>query len=307
MINRVLIRLKTVQVIYAYYQNGGQKPALAERELAQSLDSAYSLYRTLLYLPIPLAVMARKSVERLKRMGEARIPRKEVLLAENRFIKLLESNVELMQFAESNDLSWLATSDFMKEIYPAVIGSDVMEEYCQNEKFDFDTDRDLWKKLYRTLFQENEAFDSLLEEQDIYWNGDRDLIDSFVLKTIKTMSEENGAEQALQKEFKDDDDRQFAMDLLRAGLAAEPEREAMVAVACRRWDPSRLAFLDVLTIQVAIAELLAFPDIPVKVTINEYVELAKSLSTPSSGSFVNGMLDTIVKELIAQGKLEKEL
>ena len=307
MINRVLIRLKTVQVIYAYYQNGGQKPAVAERELAQSLDSAYSLYKTLVYLPIPLAVMARKSVERLKRMGEARIPRKEILLAENKYIRLLESNVELMQFVEGNDLSWLATSDFIKEIYPVVIASDVMEEYCQNEKFDFETDRELWKRLYKSIFQENESLDSLLEEQNIYWNGDRDLIDSFVLKTIRTMSEEGGAEQALQKEFRDDEDRQFAIDLLRAGLAAEQERETMVSAACRRWDPSRLAFMDVLIIQVAMAELLKFPDIPVKVTINEYVDLAKSLSTPSSGSFVNGMLDTIVKDLIAQGKLDKEL
>ena len=306
MINRVLIRLKVVQVIYAYYQNGGQSISSAERELAQSLDSAYSLYKTLLYIPIALVNHARKSVAKQKRMGATHIPAKEERLAANLFVAQLETNSELLQFVESNDLAWLVESDWIKDTYAQILESDVMEEYWQEERFDFESDRELCRKLYKAYAQENDELDSLLEEQNLYWNGDKELIDSFVLKTLRAFADGSVADQPLKSEFKDEDDRQFALDLLHFGLETAPAREAAVAANCRRWDPSRLAFLDVIIIQVAMAEMINFPQIPLRVTINEYVELAKSLSTPASGSFVNGMLETIVKDMTAQGTLNKE-
>ena len=306
MINRVLIRLKVVQVIYAYYQNGGQKTAMADRELAQSIDSAYSLYKTLLFIPVAWARQIGKSVAKQRRMNAPHISRKEILLAENRFIAQLETNNELDSFVQSNDMDWLFESDWLKDTCAKILESDVMEEYIQGEKFDFEADKELCRKLYKEFVEENDDLDALLEEQNIYWNGDKELIDSFVLKTIRSFTDGNATEQPLKSEFKDEEDRQFAIDLLHYGLDMAPEREKVVAANCRRWDPSRLAFLDVIIIQVAMAEMMHFPGIPVRVTMNEYVELAKLLSTPASGSFVNGMLDTIAKDLAAQGKLNKE-
>ena len=306
MINRVLIRLKVVQVIYAYYQNGGQNINSAERELAQSLDSAYSLYKNLLYIPVALVKYAQKSVSKQKRMGAVHISGKEERLAANAFALQLETNSELLSFVEENDMSWLLESDWLKDTYSKVLESDVMEEYWQEERFDFESDKELCRKLYKLFAQDNEELDTLLEEQNLYWNGDKELIDSFVLKTFRSFSDGDIAEQPLKSEFKDEDDRKFALDLLHYGIEAAPERETVVAANCRRWDPERLAFLDVIIIQVALAEMLKFPQIPLKVTVNEYVELAKSLSTPASGSFVNGMLETIVKEMTAQGRLNKD-
>lgn len=307
MINRVLIRLKVVQVIYAYYQNGGQKTAMADRELAQSIDSAYSLYKTLLFIPVAWARQIGKSVARQRRMNAPHISRKEILLAENRFIAQLETNIELDSFVQSNDMDWLFESDWLKDTCAKILESDALEEYIQGEKFDFEADKELCRKLYKEFVEENDDLDALLEEQNIYWNGDKELIDSFVLKTIRSFTDGNATEQPLKSEFKDEEDRQFAIDLLHYGLDMAPEREKVVAANCRRWDPSRLAFLDVIIIQVAMAEMMHFPGIPVRVTMNEYVELAKLLSTPASGSFVNGMLDTIAKDLAAQGKLNKEI
>ena len=306
MINRVLIRLKVVQVIYAYYQNGGQNISSAERELARSLDSAYSLYKTLLYIPVALVKYAQKSVSKQKRMGAAHISGKEERLAANAFALQLETNSELQRFIEENDMSWLLESDWLKEAYAKVLESDIMEEYWQEERFDFESDKELCRKLYKSFAQDNEELDTLLEEQNLYWNGDKELIDSFVLKTFRSFLDGDVTEQPLKSEFKDEDDRQFALDLLHYGIETASEREAVVAANCRRWDPERLAFLDVIIIQVAMAEMLNFPQIPLKVTVNEYVELAKSLSTPASGSFVNGMLETIVKEMTAQGRLNKD-
>ena len=306
MINRVLIRLKVVQVIYAYYQNGGQKTADADRELAQSIDSAYSLYKTLLFIPLAWARQIKKSVAKLQRMNE-HVSRRELLFAENRLLAQMESNPELDAYVQSNDFEWLFESDWMQNTCSAILGSDAMEEYIQSEKFDFEADKELVRKLYKQFIEESDDLDTLLEEQNIYRNGDKELIDSFVLKTIKAFEDGKAGEQPLKTEFKDDEDRQFAIDLLHRGLEMAQEREQVVAANCRRWDPSRLAFLDIIIIQVAMAEMLGFPQIPLKVTINEYVELAKLLSTPSSGSFVNGMLDTIVKDMTAQGRINKEL
>ena len=306
MINRVLIRLKVVQVIYAYYQNGGQKAAMADRELAQSIDSAYSLYKTLLFIPVAWAIQIRKSVAKQKRMDVPHISRKEILFADNRFIAQLEKNAELDSFVQSNDLDWLYESDWLRNTCAAIIESDAMEEYIQGEKFDFEADKELCRKLYKEFIESSDDLDALLEEQNIYWNGDKELIDSFVLKTIRSFDDGKVSDQPLKSEFKDDEDRQFAVDLLHYGLEMAGEREKAVAANCRRWDPSRLAFLDVIIIQVAMAEMLHFPGIPVRVTMNEYVELAKSLSTPASGSFVNGMLDTIAKDMTAQGRINKE-
>lgn len=307
MINRVLIRLKVVQVIYAYYQNGGQKTAAADRELAQSIDSAYSLYKTLLFIPVAWSRQISRQLARRKRMGETHISRCEELMADNRFIRQLETNNELDLFVRNNDMEWLMDSDWLNETCSLILQSDAMEEYIQAEKFDFEADKELCRKLYKTFVEDSDGLDSLLEEQNIYWNGDKELIDSFVLKTIRLFEDGKAGEQPLKSEFRDEDDRRFAIDLLHYGLEMAPEREKEVAANCRRWDPSRLAFLDVIIIQVAMAEMLHFSQIPLKVTINEYVDLAKSLSTPASGSFVNGMLDTIAKDLSAQGRLNKEL
>ena len=306
MINRVLIRLKVVQVIYAYYQNGGQKTADADRELAQSIDSAYSLYKTLLFIPVAWARQIRKSVARQKRMNE-HVSRREQLFADNRLLAQMESNPELDAYVQSNDFEWLYESDWMQSTLAAILESEAMEDYIQADKFDFEADKELVRKLYKEFIENGEELDTLLEEQNIYWNGDKELIDSFVLKTIKAFEDGKVGEQPLKSEFKDDEDRQFAIDLLHHGLEMAKEREEVVSANCRRWDPSRLAFLDVIIIQVAMAEMLNFPQIPLKVTINEYVELAKLLSTPASGSFVNGMLDTIVKDLSGQGRINNEL
>ena len=307
MINRVLIRLKVVQVIYAYYQNGGQKADAAERELARSIDSAYSLYKTLLYIPVAWVRRFRKSVDKQRRMGETHIPRKEVLMAENRFIGQLMTNVELESFIQGNDMDWLHESDWLDDTCARILESDALEEYVQGERFDFEADKELCRKLYKEFVEDSDELDSLLEEQNIYWNGDKELIDSFVLKTLRSFDDGKIDAQPLRSEFKDDEDRQFAVNLLHYGLEMAGEREQVVAANCRRWDPSRLAFLDVIIIQVAMAELLNIPGIPVRVTMNEYVELAKLLSTGASGSFVNGILDTIVKDLSAQGRLNKEI
>ena len=211
MINRVLIRLKVVQVIYAYYQNGGQKIADADRELAQSIDSAYSLYKTLLFIPVAWVHQIRKSVARQQRMNVPHISRREILLAENRFLAQLEGNAQLDAYIQSNDMDWLFESDWLADTCSGILESEAMDEYVETGKFDFESDKELVRKLYKQFIEEAYDLDSLLEEQNIYWNGDKELIDSFVLKTFRAFEDGKAGEQPLKSEFKDDSDRQYAI------------------------------------------------------------------------------------------------
>ena len=165
----------------------------------------------------------------------------------------------------------------------------------------------MWRKIYRTLIQENPDLDAVLEEKSLYWNDDKEVVDTFVIKTIKRFDPANGADQELLPEYRDEEDRDFALKLFRSTILNADDYQRYMSESSRNWDFSRLAYMDVVIMQIAIAEMLTFPNIPVTVTINEYVDLAKLYSTPRSGGYINGMLDTIARHLIQTGKMMKTM
>ncbi len=307
MINRVLIRLKIIQVVYAYYQNGGKSIDAAEKELSFSLSKAYDLYNYLLLLMVAVTNYAQKRID----AGKAKLaPTAEELypnmkFVENAFIAQLEVNKQLLEFVENQKRTWTNNEDFVKALYDKIINSDIYKEYMASEETSYEADRELWRKLYKTFIYNNEDLDALLEDQSLYWNDDKETVDTFVVKTIKRFSPENGANQELLPEYKDEDDRIFATQLFRRTLSNCDYYRHLISENIRNWDLDRVAYMDVIIMQCALAELLSFPNIPINVTLNEYVELAKLYSTAKSGSFVNGTLDGIVKILKKQGKLAK--
>ncbi len=177
--------------------------------------------------------------------------------------------------------------------------------YLTKEDYSYNADRELVRKLYKTYICENEDFDALLEEHSLYWNDDKEIIDSFVLKTIKRFEEANGAEQELLPEFAQEDDRRFAEQLFRSTLLLEEEVRELIKTNTKNWEFSRLAFMDVIIMQIALTEILTCPTIPLSVTFNEYLDIAKVYSTPKSASYINGTLDNIVKKLKADNKIFK--
>ena len=172
---------------------------------------------------------------------------------------------------------------------------------------EYNRDREVWRRIYKQFIQNNEDLDAFLEEKSLYWNDDKDIIDTFVLKTIKRFDPANKANQELLPEYKDMEDREFARKLFRATILNADEYQKYMGRISRNWDFSRLAYMDMVIMQIAIAELVNFPGIPATVTINEYVELSKIYSTPRSGGYVNGMLDAIARSLIETGVIMKEL
>ena len=308
MINREIIRIKVVQLTYAYYQNGNKNIETAEKELLFSLSKAYDLYNYLLALIVGITHESRRHLEvaqsRANREG-TEIPSQK--FAYNRFAMQLEENKMLNDFIESKKLSWDDEPEFLKKIYTQITESQIYKDYMESTEDNYDTDREVWRKIYRNLIQDNADLDTLLEEQCLYWNDDKEVVDTFVLKTIKRFEEKNQSKQELLPEYSNEEDKDYARKLFRATIMNADEYQHFMSEASRNWDFSRLAYMDIVIMQIAIAEMMTFPSIPVSVTINEFVEIAKLYSTPRSGGYINGMLDAIARHLVQSGKLLKHM
>ena len=306
MINRELIRIKIVQLTYAYYQNGSKNMDSAEKELLFSLSKAYHLYHYLLLLIVAVTKEARKhfDVESARAEREGRTAPSDRFVY-NKFALQLEENRMLCDFVETQKASWDDDIEFVRKLYSQVVQSQVYQDYMAGDDDSYDADREVWRKLYKDLITENEDLDQLLEEKSLYWNDDKDVVDTFVMKTIRRFDPKNKKNQELLPEYKDDEDKEFARKLFRATILNADQYQRFMSEASRNWDFSRLAYMDVVIMQIAIAELMTIPGIPVNVTINEYVDLAKYYSTPKSAGYINGMLDAIARHLSATGKLLK--
>ncbi len=308
MVNRELIRRKIVQLTYAYYQNRQQDIETAEKELVFSLSKAYDLYNVLLALIVAIHQEECHRVDILtqRAMREGtEIP--STKFTQNRFACQLEENNELHKFLESQNQIWQDDIELVRQLCHLIEESNTYYEYMSDPESSYEADREVWRRLYKQLIQENAELEAILEERSIYWNDDKEVVDTFVLKTIKRFRPENGADQPLLPQFKDDEDLAFAKSLFRATILEADTYQQYMSDASQNWDFSRLAYMDVVIMQIAIAEMMTFPNIPISVTINEYVDLAKDYSTQKSSAYINGMLDAIAHHLVKTGKLMKQL
>lgn len=308
MINRKLIRVKIVQLTYAYYQNGHHNMDTAEKELLFSLSKAYDLYNYLLGLIVAITQEERRRVDIATRRAEregTETPSQR--FAFNKFATQLEENKQLNLFMEDKKMSWENDVEAVRKLCDQIEQSPLYQEYMMSDAEDYETDRELWRRIYRTLIQGNEDLDAILEEKSLYWNDDKEIVDTFVLKTIKRIDPANKADQELLPEYDDTEDREYALKLFRSTILNADTYQRYMSETSRNWNFSRLAYMDVVLMQIAIAEMLTFPNIPISVTINEYVDLAKLYSTPKSGGYINGMLDAIARHLVDTGRLLKPM
>lgn len=308
MINRELIRIKLVQVLYSYLQKGSHNPDLAEKELLLSLDKAYDLYNYLLLLMVEVSRMSVRILEmrqaRSKKLKDGITWSRKFV--DNRFIIQLESNRQLRSYCAEQDLCWEEHEKFVRDLYNKVEESDCYKNYMESENSSYEEDREIWRLIYRNLFCNNDELSDLLEDINVYWNDDKTIIDTFVLKTINRFKPDSTASQPLMPEFKNDTDRDFATKLLYKAIVGQEYINSLVSESTRKWDFKRIAMMDRIILQLGLAEITTFPNIPLSVSINEYVEIAKMYSTPKSDKYINATLDAIAKKLIEEGKLVKE-
>ncbi len=299
MINRDLIRIRIVQIVYAWYQNSNNNLKNAEKELLFGFQKSYDLYYYLLLLMVKLTDMYESRIETKKNKF---LPSEEDLhpnthLIENKFIRQLKTNNHFIHYLNNRPMSWEENENFVKNVLDNILESETYKTYSELENPTYDDDRDFWRKTFKQFIYNNEELDEILEDESIYWNDDVEIVQTFVLKTIKQFSEENGADQPLLPMFKDEEDKRYALKLLDETILNEKKYRSLIEKHIDKWDPDRIAFMDMIIMQVAVAEIFSFESIPTRVTLNEYIEIAKAYSTPKSGSFVNGILDAIVNEI----------
>ena len=308
MINRELIRIKLVQVLYSYVQKGSHNPDACEKELLLSLDKAYDLYNYLLLLMVEVGRMSVRMLEvhenRSKKLKDGTIWSHKFV--DNRFIIQLESNRQLRDYCSEHELSWADHENFVRNLYNKVEESEYYQNYMASEDSSYEEDREVWRLIYRHLICNNEELSDLLEDTNVYWNDDKTIVDTFVLKTINRFTEASTPAQPLMPEYKSDIDRDFATKLLYRAIVGKEHFVELISSTTRKWDFNRIALMDRIILQLGLAEITTFPNIPISVSINEYVDIAKMYSTPKSDKYINATLDAIAKKLIEEGKLVKE-
>lgn len=232
MINREIIRIKIVQLTYAYYQNGNKNIDTAEKELFFSLSKAYDLYNYMLALIVAVNKEAARRnevlVQRAKREGTAEPSQKFVF---NRFAIQLAENIQLNEFMSTQKSGWDENATFVASLLEKIEQSDVYQEYMNSTDDSYDADRELWRKLYRTLIQDNDELDSILEDMSLYWNDDKTIVDTFVLKTIKRLEEQKGAKQELLQEWDSEEEKDFARKIFRAAILNADEYQRAMSEA----------------------------------------------------------------------------
>lgn len=307
MINRVLIRIRVVQILFSAYQSETRDLKKAETELLFSLQKSYDLYFYLLSLIVDLtdAYSQRVDARRAKLLPTQEDISPNVRLLENRFSNQLRVNIQLNEYLQERPFDWSEHDAFIRALLDQILASDVYKEYSTSNDSSYDLDREFWRKVFKQMICANEELCSILEDESLFWNDDVEIIESFVLKTIKRFEEGNGAAQSLLPMFKDESDREYAVKLLHEAMLNVKEYREIIDKYTTNWESERIAMMDMIIMQIAIAEIVAFPSIPISVTLNEYIDIAKSYSTAKSASFINGVLDAIVKELKEKKRIFK--
>ncbi len=307
MINRVLLRIKIVQILYAYYKSEGKTLQMVEKELFHSIERTYDLYYHLLNLSIAITDYAYSRIDarrnKLRPTFEDLNPNTKFI--DNKFLSQLRSNTMFNEYLLKNKLSWVDHNDIIKTLFEDIAKSDFYQEYMDLKESSYAEDKELWRKIFKRIILNSESLDNSLEDQSIYWSDDVEIVISFIIKTIKRFNEEKLEGQELLPMFKDEEDADFASRLIKATVKNAKEYRELVDKNTKNWELDRIAFMDILIMEVALAELFEFPTIPVNVTLNEYIEIAKNYSTEKSNVFINGVLDNIVNQLKEEKKLTK--
>ena len=305
MVNRNLIRIKIVQIVYSYLK-GDKDLAAAEKELLFSMDKAYELYHYLLLLMIELTDAQKLKQENAK---SKYLPTQEDLnpntkFADNLFIASLKNNIQFSEYIATQKLSWVNESELIKKLLGEILNSELYKEYIEKDENSFEGDKEFWRSALKNILLQNELLSEILEDQSLYWNDDLEIIGTFVMKTIRKFTQDETSNE-LMPMYKDMSDLQFAKKLFRNTILNAEKYRNLIDENAKNWELDRIAFMDIVIMIVALAEINSFESIPVKVSLNEYIEIAKNYSTPKSGKFINGILDAIVSKMKKSGELNK--
>ncbi len=307
MISRRLIRVKILQVLYADHNKNDQSINQSEKELFFSINKSYDLYHLLLLIPVELVKYEEQRIDMAKQklIQKAEDTNPNTRFADNKLVEQIRKNWALSKYVSENKISWVNNPELIRNLYNQIRTKDYFIEYLKKPSNTYEDDKWIILRILEEELPVFDEMDSTLEEQSIFWNDDIGFILSMVIKTLQNFKEKSGSEKPLMPLYKNDDDQQFAKTLYRKVMINHDEYGLMIKNHSQNWDYERIALIDILIMQLAICEILEFPSIPIKVSLNEYIEIAKDYSTSNSNTFINGILDNLVKNLKAENKIIK--
>ncbi len=305
MLSRRLLRTKVIKALFAHIKSGADNMIASEKTLMTSVDKAYDLYFQILSLPVELARYAEQRQELAK---QKKLPTYEDLnpntkFVENRVIRIIANSDAVNDRLAARKLGWTQQPDLIRTLYAQLVESDYYKDYMQRPERTLDDDRRLLEDFFKEL-QGCEALDDVLEEISVLWSDDLPYIVMMILRTLSALRPSH-TDLKIPSKFKSDDDPEFVKTLFEKSLVNYDAYQTYIEKFTSNWDVERIVFMDNLIIGTAIAELTSFPSIPVKVTLDEWIEISKYYSTPGSSTFINGVLDKIVESLTAEGRIRK--
>ena len=288
-----------MQILYSYYKSEGGSLESAQKELQHSIQKSYEQYLLFLQIPSEITDYARSIIEKRR---QKRLPSQEDLnpntrFIDNQFVAQLNNSSMFIKLLKDTSVSCDQHEDIIPKLYKKIVDNEIYQEYMEAEENTYEADKQIWARIFKLIIYRSEELGDLLEDMSIYWNDDADLVLGMVQKTIKLFEQSKGENQGIMVLFKDAEDQEFASKLLNRALREEKEYRERIDKKTEHWEAERIAFIDRLLMQLALAEVVNFTSIPIKVTINEYLDIAKNYSTVKSAIFINGVLDSIIKDL----------
>jgi N utilization substance protein B len=308
MLNRRHLRVKVLQSLYAYYQSEKKDIRLHEKALIQSVESVHEMYIWMLSLINDVVGYA--EIDAVGRANK-HLPTEADLtpnlkLMNNTFIKSLDNNKEFLVAVKKYKVAWDFDPELTKSLFTTLKNSTDYAAYLEKTDDSVHSDKDIIKFIFKKVILKSSLAEQVFEDRFIYWPVDRDVLQALIAKTFKNFAYEDPTKNKLAETVVNwVEDREYIIDLFNLTIRYDKEFQEMITAKTQNWEPERIAMMDTLLMKMALAEFMYFHSIPVKVTINEYLEISKEFSTPKSNSFINGILDKILAELKAENKLKK--
>ena len=308
MLNRRHIRVKVMQTIYAF--KGGESDDFSKDQkfLLFSIDNMYNLYLLLISLLIEVQKRAEEHLEKKQKAHLAtkddKDPNRKFI--NNQLLQILKGDIQLKNQLESHKINnWELDSEYVDVIFRAIITSDLYKDYMNTRVSDFREDKEFIIDIFKDIIAPNDKLYDYIEDKNLTWLDDLPTVNTTILKLLRKSKANMSDSHFTPRLYKDQEDKQFAIDLFRKTILNQLELNTEIEQKTQNWDSDRIANVDFVLLQMAICELQNFSSIPIKVTMNEYLEIAKEYSTPKSSIFINGILDKLVKEYEESGKLIK--
>ena len=309
MLNRRHLRVKVLQSLYAYHQSDVRDLKVHEKNLLQSIDKVFEMYIWMLSLISEVVGYAEMdATERAnKHLPTADDLNADLKILTNRFVLSLNQNKEFLAALKKYKVSWTFEPELTKTLFTILKSSPEYAEYLQKTDDTIQTDKDIIKFIFKKVILKSSLADQVFEDMFIVWPVDKDVLQALIAKTFKNFASDDDYSKNELAEVTGNwvEDRDFIINLFQNTIRYDAEYQELIGAKTQNWEPERIAMMDTLLMKMALAEFLKFNSIPVKVTINEYLEISKEFSTPKSNSFINGILDKILIELKAQNKIIK--